>query len=81
MTKKTDYVERYLNTVGEGWAIKYTLVAIVEDEEGDQSFFVQCMQDQTAAETIGLLEAVSHIQKAKIAQAWINKENETPDDE
>ena len=55
-------------------------IAIVEDEEGDQSFFVQCLQDQTAAETIGLCEAVSHIQKAKIAQAWIARENDEPDE-
>ena len=80
MTKKTDYIERYVNTVGSGWCIKYVLIAIVEDEEGDQSFFVQCLQDQTAAETIGLCEAVSHIQKAKIAQAWIARENDEPDE-
>lgn len=76
MTKKTDYIERYLNTVASGWCVKYVLIAIVEDAEADQSFFIQCQQDQTAAETIGLCEAVSHIQKAKIAQAWIAREND-----
>jgi len=81
MTQRTDFVERYLNANCDGWATKYVLIAVVEDGEGDQSFFIQCSQDQTAAETIGLCEAVSHIQKAKIAQAWINKENETPDDD
>lgn len=81
MTQRTDFVERYLNANCDGWATKYILIAVVEDGEGDQSFFIQCSQDQTAAETIGLCEAVSHIQKAKIAQAWINKENETPDDD
>ena len=81
MTKKTDYVERYVNTVGEGWCQKYVLIAIVEDEEGDQSFYVQCMENQTAAETIGLCEAVSHIQKAKIAAAWMARENDEPDED
>ena len=81
MTKKTDYIERYVNTVGEGWCIKYVLIAIVEDETGDQSFYVQCLQDQTAAETIGLCEAVSHIQKTKISHAWIQREADEPDDE
>ena len=81
MTKKTDFIESFINKVGAGWCVKYVLIAIVEDEDADQSFYVQCLQDQTAAETIGLCEAVSHIQKAKIAQAWIQRENETNDDE
>lgn len=76
MTAKTDYIERYVNTIGEGWCAKYVLIAVVEDEQGDQSFYIQCMQDQTAAETIGLCEAVSHIQKTKISQAWISREND-----
>ena len=76
----TDYLERYINGAGSGWCQKYVLIAVVEDEDGDQSFFVQCRQDQTAAETIGLCEAVSHIQKTKIAQAWIERENETDDE-
>jgi hypothetical protein len=81
MTQRTDFIERYLNTNCDGWATKYVLIAVVEDGEGDQSFFIQCSQDQTAAETIGLCEAVSHIQKAKIAQAWINRETEETEDE
>ena len=81
MTAKIDFIEKYLNANCDGWATKYVLIAVVEDGDGDQSFFIQCSQDQTAAETIGLCEAVSHIQKAKIAQAWMNKETETPDDD
>ena len=81
MTKKTDFIESFINKVGAGWCVKYVLIAIVEDEDADQSFYVQCLQDQTAAETIGLCEAVSHIQKAKIAQAWIQRENEQQEDE
>jgi len=80
MTKTTDYIERYINSVGSGWCQKYVLISVVEDEEGDQSFFIQCSENQTAAETIGLCEAVSHIQKTKIAQAWISRENEEPDE-
>jgi len=38
------------------------------------------MENQTAAETIGLCEAVSHIQKVKIANAWIAREQETDDE-
>ena len=76
----TDYIERYINTTGSGWCQKYVLIAVVEDEDGDQSFFVQCRQDQTAAETIGLCEAVSHIQKTKISQAWIAREMDDPDE-
>ena len=52
MTKKTDPVEKYLNSVGSGWCIKYVLIAVVEDEDADQSFYIQCLEDQTAAETI-----------------------------
>jgi len=81
MTKKTDLVEKYLNDIGEGWCIKYVLIAVVEDEDADQSFYIQCLEDQTAAETIGLCEAVSHIQKAKIAKAWMDREAELDDDE
>lgn len=81
MTAKIDFIEKYLNANCDGWATKYVLIAVVEDGEGDQSFFIQCSQDQTAAETIGLCEAVSHIQKAKIAQAWINRETEETEDE
>jgi len=81
MTAKIDFIEKYLNANCDGWATKYVLIAVVEDGDGDQSFFIQCSQDQTAAETIGLCEAVSHIPKAKIAQAWMNKETETPDDD
>lgn len=81
MTQKIDFIEKYLNANCDGWATKYVLIAVVEDGDGDQSFFIQCSQDQTAAETIGLCEAVSHIQKAKIAHAWMNKETETPDDD
>jgi len=81
MTAKIDFIEKYLNANCDRWATKYVLIAVVEDGDGDQSFFIQCSQDQPAAETIGLCEAVSHIQKAKIAQAWISRETETPDDE
>jgi hypothetical protein len=77
MTKKTDPIEQYLNTTGSGWCIKYVLIAVVEDEDSDQSFYIQCMENQTAAETIGLCEAVSHIQKVKIANAWIAREEDT----
>lgn len=76
MTKRIDAVEKYLNGIGEGWCIKYVLIAVVEDQDADQSFYIQCLQDQTAAETIGLCEAVSHIQKAKIARAWMDREDE-----
>jgi hypothetical protein len=60
MTKRTDAVEKYLNDIGEGWCIKYVLIAVVEDADADQSFYIQCLEDQSAAETIGLCEAVSH---------------------
>ncbi len=80
MTKKTDPLELYINSVGAGWCIRYLMIAIVEDEQGDQQFLVQASPNQTAAETIGLCEAVSHIQKAKIAQAWIRQEDETDDE-
>ena len=80
MTKKTDPLELYINSVGAGWCVRYVMIAIVEDEQGDQQFLVQASPNQTAAETIGLCEAVSHIQKAKIAQAWIREEDETDDE-
>lgn len=79
MTKRIDAVEKYLNGIGEGWCTKYVLIAVVEDQDADQSFYIQCLQDQTAAETIGLCEAVSHIQKAKIARAWMDREDEADD--
>ena len=81
MTKKTDPVEKYLNDIGEGWCIKYVLIAVVEDEDADQSFYIQCLEDQTAAETIGLCEAVSHIQKAKIAKMWMDREADLDEEE
>jgi hypothetical protein len=80
MTKKTDPLELYINSVGAGWCIRYLMIAIVEDEQGEQQFLVQASPNQTAAETIGLCEAVSHIQKAKIARAWIREEDETDDE-
>lgn len=81
MTKKTDPIEHYLNSTGSGWCIKYVLIAVVEDEDSDQSFYIQCLENQTAAETIGLCEAVSHIQKAKIAKAWMEREADFDDDD
>jgi hypothetical protein len=80
MTKKTDILEQYVNSLGAGWCIRYVMIAIVEDADGEQNFIIQCSPDQTAAETIGLCEAVSHIQKAKIAHAWIQQETETDDE-
>jgi hypothetical protein len=80
MTKKTDILEQYVNSLGAGWCIRYVMVAIVEDASGEQNFIIQCSPDQTAAETIGLCEAVSHIQKAKIAHAWIRQETETDEE-
>ena len=80
MTKKTDHIEQYLNNIGSGWCIKYVLIAVVEDADSDQSFYIQCLENQTAAETIGLCEAVSHIQKAKIAKAWMEQEGEAGDE-
>lgn len=76
MTKKTDPLEQYVNSLGAGWCIRYVMIGIVEDTDGEQQFIIQCSPDQTAAETIGLCEAVSHIQKAKIAHAWIQQEND-----
>lgn len=81
MTKRIDAVEKYLNDIGDGWCIKYVLIAVVEDSDADQSFYIQCLEDQTAAETIGLCEAVSHIQKAKIARAWMDREDEANEEE
>jgi len=80
MTKKTDFIEQYINSQGNGWCIRYICIAIVEDESGEQTFLVQASPNQTAAETIGLCEAVSHIQKAKIARSWIKEENETDEE-
>ena len=74
MTKKTDILEQYVNSLGAGWCIRYVMIAIVENEDGDQNFIVQTSPEQTAAETIGLCEAISHIQKTKIAHAWLNEE-------
>lgn len=76
MTKRTDPIEEYLNATGDGWCMKYVLIAVVEDSQSEQSFFIQCMSNQTAAETIGLCEAVSHIQKTKISNSWIAREDE-----
>jgi hypothetical protein len=85
MTKKNEpnVIENYINSLGQGWCIKYVLIAIVEDEESDQSFCVQCPDNQTAAETIGMCEAVSFVQKAKIADTWITQQmlEEFDDDE
>ncbi len=81
MTKKTDPIEMYINSVGSGLCIKYVLIAVVEDEDADQSFYIQCLEEQTAAETIGLCEAVSHIQKAKIAKMWMDREADLDDEE
>jgi hypothetical protein len=79
--KTTDPIEQYVNAQGNGWCTKYVLVAVTEDSDGDQSFFIQCSKDQTATETVGLCEAVSHIQKTKIARAWIEREHRDTDDE
>jgi hypothetical protein len=81
MTKKADLLEQYVNSLGAGWCIRYVMIAIVEDADGEQNFIIQCSPDQTAAETIGLCEAVSHIQKTKIARAWIQREDDLDDDE
>ena len=48
MTKRTDPIEQYLNNTGSGWCIKYVLIAVVEDEDSDQSFYIQCLENQTA---------------------------------
>ena len=80
MTKKADFIEQYINSQGNGWCIRYILIAIVEDEAGEQTFLVQASPNQTAAETIGLCEAVSHIQKAKIARSWIREEDDQTDE-
>jgi len=80
MTKKTDFIEQYINAQGNGWCIRYICIAIVEDEVGEQQFLVQASPNQTAAETIGLCEAVSHIQKTKIAKAWIREEDDQTDE-
>jgi hypothetical protein len=80
MTKKTDILEHYVNSLGAGWCIRYVMIAIVENEDGEQNFVIQTSPEQTAAETIGLCEAISHIQKTKIAHAWLQAETEDDDE-
>lgn len=83
MTKRNDTnpIENYVNSLGIGWCIKYVLISIIEDEDGDQSFCVQCPDNQSAAETIGMCEAVSFTQKTKIAESWLTNEMLDDDDE
>ena len=50
--------------------VSYVLIAAVEDIHGRQHLYQLVNEKQTATVTIGLLEAVSAVEKMRIVQEW-----------
>jgi hypothetical protein len=50
--------------------VSYVLIAAVEDLEGRQHLYQLTNERQTATVTIGLLEAVSAVEKMRIVHEW-----------
>lgn len=70
MNNYDDPIAEYVEASAEGLCTSYIIVANIERINGDQTFWISTMRNQTASTSLGLLESASAAEKYRIARSF-----------
>jgi len=70
MNNYDDPIAEYIEASAEGICTAYIVIANIERINGDQSFWVTTLRNQTASTSLGLLESASAAEKYRIARSF-----------
>ena len=75
-----DPIAEFIEASAEGLCTGYVVIANIERINGDQSFWVTTLRNQTASTSLGLLESASAAEKYRIARSFNNRYDEDDDE-
>lgn len=76
MNNYDDPIAEYIEASAEGLCTGYIVIANIERINGDQSFWVTTLRNQTASTSLGLLESASAAEKYRIARSFNHYEDD-----
>lgn len=71
-----DPIAEFIEASAQGLCTAYIVIANIERINGDQSFWVTTLRNQTASTSLGLLESASAAEKYRIARSFNRHEDE-----
>jgi hypothetical protein len=71
-----DPIAEYIEASAQGLCTAYIVIANIERINGEQSFWVTTLRNQTASTSLGLLESASAAEKYRIARSFNRYEDE-----
>jgi hypothetical protein len=71
-----DPIAEFIEASAEGLCTAYIVIANIERINGDQSFWVTTLRNQTASTSLGLLESASAAEKYRIARSFNQHQDE-----
>ena len=71
-----DPIAEYIEASAQGLCTAYIVIANIERINGEQSFWVTTLRNQTASTSLGLLESASAAEKYRIARSFNHHEDE-----
>lgn len=71
-----DPIAEYIEAHAQGLCTAYIVIANIERINGEQSFWVTTLRNQTASTSLGLLESASAAEKYRIARSFNRYEDE-----
>ena len=71
-----DPIAEYIEASAQGLCTAYIVIANIERINGEQSFWVTTLRNQTASTSLGLLESASAAEKYRIARSFTRHEDE-----
>jgi hypothetical protein len=75
-----DPIAEYIEASAQGLCTAYIVIANIERINGDQSFWVTSLRNQTASTSLGLLESASAAEKYRIARSFNNRYDNDDDE-
>ena len=69
-----DPIAEYIEASAQGLCTAYIVIANIERINGEQSFWVTTLRNQTASTSLGLLESASAAEKYRIARSFNHHE-------
>ena len=76
MNNYEDPIAEFIEASAQGLCTGYVVIANIERINGDQSFWVTTLRNQTASTSLGLLESASAAEKYRIARSFNHHEDE-----
>ena len=71
-----DPIAEYIEASAQGLCTAYIVIANIERINGEQSFWVTTLRNQTASTSLGLLESASAAEKYRIARSFNHHQDE-----